>query len=111
MRPDESILIFNDRYTVLLEESTEEIPETCRLKTVIVAYIDTLHDDIGRKLRSNTAKFAEDPHHPKAIRTLCDTSNQAIRLEKEQKFASIQDTEILNNSPDSSPQKSGSESD
>ena len=30
MRPDESILVFNDRYTLLLEESTDEIPETCR---------------------------------------------------------------------------------
>ena len=61
MRPDKSVLIFNDRYTVLLEESTEEIPETYRSKIVIVAYIDALHDDIGRKLPSNITKYEDDP--------------------------------------------------
>lgn len=69
MRPDESFLI-NNRYTVLLEESTDEIPETCSSKIVIIAYTDTLHDGIGRKLRSTIAKFEDEPHHPKAIRTL-----------------------------------------
>ena len=49
MRPKESVLIFNDRYTILLEESTDEIPETCSSKIVIIAYINTLHDDIGKK--------------------------------------------------------------
>ena len=49
-------------------------------------------------------------HHPKAIRSLHDTVNQAIRLEKEQKFANLQDAEIMNISPDSSPQNSRSES-
>ena len=36
MRPEESILVFNDRYTVLLEESLDEIPEMCSSKIIIV---------------------------------------------------------------------------
>ena len=36
--------------------------------------------------------------------------DQAIKLEKEQKFANLQEAEIMNISPDSSPQNSGSES-
>ena len=72
MQPEETIIKFNDRYTVLLEESIEEIPETCKLKIIIV----TLEDDIGRKLRLNIAKFEDEPHHPKAIKTLRDTMNQ-----------------------------------
>ena len=47
MRSDETIIEFNDRYTVLLEESTKEIPETCESKIIIVAYIDALQDDVG----------------------------------------------------------------
>ena len=31
----------------LLEESTEEIPETCESKIIIIAYINTLQDDVG----------------------------------------------------------------
>ena len=75
MKPDETIIEFNDRYTVLLKESTEEIPETCKSKIIIVAYIDALQDDVGRKLRANIAKFEDEPHHPKAIRTLRDAMN------------------------------------
>ena len=51
MKPDETIIEFNDRYTVLLEESMEEIPETSKSKIIIVACIDALKDNIGRKLR------------------------------------------------------------
>ena len=76
MKSDETIIKFNNRYTFLLEESTEEIPETCELKIIIIAYIDTLQDDIGRKLRSNIAKFKDGPHHPKVIKTLRDAMNQ-----------------------------------
>ena len=104
MRPDESTLVFNNMYTILLEETTDELPETCSSKAGIVTYIDSLHDDISRKLRSNIAKFEDDQCHPKASRTLCDTMDQALRLEKEQKFDNIQDAKIMNISPDSSPQ-------
>ena len=48
---------------------------------------------------------------PKAIRSLWDSMDQAIKIEKEQKFTKLQDTEIMNISPDNSPQNSGSESD
>ena len=65
MWSDEYIIEFNDRYTTLLEESTDEIPKTCKSKIVIVAYIDALYDSFGRKLRSNIAKFEDDPCHPK----------------------------------------------
>ena len=47
MKSNKTIIEFNDRYTVLLEESTEEILETCKSK-IIVAYINTLQDDVGR---------------------------------------------------------------
>ena len=47
MRSDETIIEFNDRYTVLSEESPEEIPETCKSKIIIVAYINALQDDVG----------------------------------------------------------------
>ena len=110
MRPDESVLIFIDRYTVLLEESTDEIPVTCSSKIITVTYIDALHDGIGRKLCSNIEQSEDDPHHPRAIRTLWDTMDQAQRLEKEQNFAYIHEAEIMNISPDSSPQNSSSES-
>ena len=70
MKADKTIIEFNDKCTVLLEESTEEISETCKSKFIIVAYIDTLQDDIARKLRSNIVKFEDEPHHPKAIKTL-----------------------------------------
>ena len=49
---------------------TDEIHENCRSKIVIIAYIDTLYIDMGRKLRSNISKFEDDPCHPKAIRSL-----------------------------------------
>ena len=107
MQPDESIIEFNDWCTILLEESTNEIPEACRSKIVIVAYSDALHDNVGRKQIKHSK--VHDPCHPKAIRSVCDTMDQAIGLEKEQKFANLQDTEIMNISPDSSPQNSGSE--
>ena len=42
MKSNKTIIKFNDRYTVLIEESTEEIPETCESKIIIVAYINTL---------------------------------------------------------------------
>ena len=111
MRPEESILVFNDRYTLLLEESTNEISETCSSKIIIVAYTDAIHDEISRKLRSSITKFKNHPSHLKAIRTLCDIMDQAQKLEKEQKFINIQDAVIKNISPDSSPLNSGSESD
>ena len=66
-------------------------------------------DDVGRKLRSNIAKFKDELHHPKAIRTLRDAMTQAVKLEWEQKFTNLQDTEIMNISPDNSPQNSKSE--
>ena len=69
MRSDKMIIEFNDRYTVLLKKSTEEVPESCKSKIIILVYIDALQDDIGRKLQSNIAKFEDEPHHPKAIRT------------------------------------------
>ena len=85
MRSDETIIEFNDRYTVLLKESTEEVPEACKsnyiIIIIIVAYIDALQDDIGRKLQSNIAQFEDKPCHPKAIRTLRGTMNQAVKLE------------------------------
>ena len=96
---------------VLLEESTEEIPETCKSKIIIVAYINVLQDDVGRKLRLNIAIFKDEPHHPKAIKTLRDTMNQAVNLEQEQKFTNLQDAEIMNISLENSPQNSESESD
>ena len=111
IRANESIIEFNNRYTVLLEESTDEIPETCSSKIVIVGYINTLYDDVGRKLRSNIVKFDNDPCHPKAIKSLQDTMNQTMKIEKEQKFVKLQDAEIMNISPDNSPQNSDSESD
>ena len=111
MKSDETIVKFNDRYMVLLEESTEEIPETCKSKIIIVAYFDTLQDDVGRKLRSNIANFEEEPCHQKAIKPLRDAMNQAVKLEQEQKFANLQDAKIMNISPDNSPQNSESESD
>ena len=49
MKPDKTIIEFNNKYTVLLEESTEEITETCESKIIIVVYIDALQDNIGRK--------------------------------------------------------------
>ena len=110
MKPDKTIIEFNDRYTVLLEESTEEIQETCESEIIIVAYIDALQDDIGRKLRSNTTKF-DKPHHLKAIKTLRDAMNQVVNLECEQKCANLQDADIMNISPESLPQNSESESD
>ena len=59
----------------------EEIPETCESKIIIIAYINVLQDDVGRKLRLNIAKFEDKPHHPKAIKTLRDSMNQAVKLE------------------------------
>ena len=111
MMSDKTIIEFNERYTVLLEERTEEIPESCESKIIIVAYIDALQDDVGRKLRSNIAKFKDEPDHPKAIRTLRDAVNQTVKLEWEQTFANLQDAEIMNISPGNSPQNSKSESD
>ena len=81
MKSDKTIIEFNDRYTVLLEESTEEVPEICKSKIIIVAYIDALQDNVGRKPRSNIAKFEDEPCHPKAIRTLRNAMNQAVKLE------------------------------
>ena len=111
MRSNETIVKFNNRYTILLEESMEEFPETCESKTIIIAYTDALQHDIRRKLRSNIGKFKDKPHHPKAIKTLRDVMNQAVKLEWKQKFTNIQDTKIMDISPESSPQNSESESD
>ena len=36
MKSDETIIEFNDRYMVLLEESTEDGPETCESKIIII---------------------------------------------------------------------------
>ena len=47
----------------------------------------------------------------KHIRTLRDAMNQAVKLEQKQKFANLQDAEIMNISPENSPQNSKSESD
>ena len=59
---------------------------------------------------SNITKFKDEPHHPKAIKTLRGMMNQVVKLEWEQKFANLKDTEVMNISPESSPQKSESES-
>ena len=55
-------------------------------------------------------KFKDEPCHPKAIKTLRDAMDQAVKLEPEQKFANIQDAEIMNISPDKLLQNSGFES-
>ena len=109
MGSDETIIEFNNRYTVLLEENMEEIPETCESKIIIIAYINALQDDVGRKLRSNIAKFKDEPHYPKVIKTLRDAMNQAVKLEWEQKFTNLQDAKIMNILSENSPQNSGSE--
>ena len=90
----------NDRIKKILqghfgERHTHTIPETCKSKIVIVAYINAPHDDIGRKLRSNIANLEDEPHHPKAIRTLCNMMDQAQRWEKEQNFTNLQKAEIM----------------
>ena len=80
MKPEEFVLIFNDRYIVILEENIDEIPEICDSKIVIVVYIDVLHEDIGRKLRTTLVRFEDDPRHPKAIKIQgCNGSSTKAR--------------------------------